>query len=294
MSQTKKVLKKLNIKLSDFKKNKEELKMKGYTIIRKNKYLKKNLKQINKIIDNLILSEGKKAGWEGYEDLYKKNKHFEKGAFRLGGLVYKHEILRKLILIPEVLALAYDTIKDEIKICSLNFRSPKKNCKDQSIHIDGLPRRNKNDGFNGIIAMFYLNDSCINSGPLRIIPYSHKKLGWPDNYLDVSKRHKKEINLFAKAGDIVIMNLNTWHAGAKNINGKSRKTIFLQIKRRDEPQLLNYKKYLSEKTKNNLNESQRYLLAIRDKDFTQKEDSVGPGDVYRKIYGKDRGAISRK
>ena len=278
MSQTKKVLKKLNIKLSDFKKNKEELKIKGYTIIRKNKYLKKNLKQINKIIDNLILSEGKKAGWEGYEDLYKKNKHFEKGAFRLGGLVYKHEILRKLILIPEVLALAYDTIKDEIKICSLNFRSPKKNCKDQSIHIDGFPRRNKNDGFNGIIAMFYLNDSCINSGPLRIIPYSHKKIGWPDNYLDVSKRHKKEINLFAKAGDIVIMNLNLWHAGSKNISGKKRGTIFMNIKNRKSLQLLNYKKYIPTEIINKLTKEEKYLLAVRDIDKDQiltRGESIG-------------------
>ena len=56
-----------------------------------------------------------------------------------------------------------------------------------------------------------------------------------------------------------------------------RKTIFLQIKRRDQPQLINYKKYLSKKTKNNLNELQKYLLAVRDCDTTQKEDSVGPG-----------------
>ena len=74
---------------------------------------------------------------------------------------------------------------------------------------------------------------------------------------------------------------------------KSRKTIFLQIKKRNEPALLNYKKFLSEKTKNTLSEAQKYLLSIREIDFTQKEDSVGPGDMYRKIYGKDRGAIQK-
>ena len=100
---------------------------------------------------------------------------------------------------------------------------------------------------------------------------------------------KKEIR-----GTIIIANLNTWHAGAKNISGKSRKTIFLQIKKRNEPALLNYKKFLSEKTKNTLSEAQKYLLSIREIDFTQKEDSVGPGDMYRKIYGKDRGAIQKR
>ena len=60
-----------------------------------------------------------------------------------------------------------------------------------------------------------------------------------------------------------MFNLNTWHAGAENTNGKPRKTIFIQIKKRDEGQLLNYKKFLSKKTKMKLNEAQKYLLAIR-------------------------------
>ena len=69
--------------------------------------------------------------------------------------------------------------------------------------------------------------------------------------------------------------------------------MFLQIKRRDEPQLLNYKKFLSENTKKQLNEEKKYLLAIRDVDTTQKEDSYSVGDHYRKIFGTDRGAIRK-
>jgi len=88
MSQTKKVLKKLNIKLSDFKKNKEELKIKGYTIIRKNKYLKKNLKQINKIIDNLIFFVKSNRGVDLLKyfpyTLIKNKEHGRKRGFRNG------------------------------------------------------------------------------------------------------------------------------------------------------------------------------------------------------------------
>ena len=89
----------------------------------------------------------------------------------------------------------------------------------------------------------------------------------------------------------MILNLNTWHAGAKNENGKPRKTIFNKIKNRDEGQLLNYKKFLSIPTKNRLNDAQKYLLAIRDIDPTQQEDSVSVGQIYRDQFGKDRGAI---
>ena len=70
---------------------------------------------------------------------------------------------------------------------------------------------------------------------------THKKTGWPDEYIKTEKRQKNEIRTTVKAGSIVIMNLNTWHAEAKNISGKKRRTIFIQIKRRKEEQLLNYK-----------------------------------------------------
>ena len=73
--------------------------------------------------------------------------------------------------------------------------------------------------------------STKDNGATRIIPKTHKKTGWPDDYIDTNKIQKNEIRAEAKAGSIVILNLNTWHAGAKNINGKPRKTIFIQIKK---------------------------------------------------------------
>ena len=84
------------------------------------------------------------------------------------------------------------------------------------------------------------------------------------------------------------MNLNLWHGGAKNISGNPRKTIFIDIRRRDEPQLLNFKKYLKDKTKKKLSPHHKYLLGIRECDKTQKEDSIGPGEIYRKRFGDKR------
>ena len=106
-----------------------------------------------------------------------------------------------------------------------------------------------------------------------------------------SEEQKNEYRAVLEAGSVIILNLNTWHAGAQNFNGKERKTIFIQIKRRAEQQLLNYKKYLSIETKNALNENHKYLLGIRDIDPTQKENSYSVGVAYRKLFGKDRGAI---
>ena len=59
--------------------------------------------------------------------------------------------------------------------------------------------------------------------------------------------------------------------------------IMLNIKNRNLPQLLNYKKYLSSKTKK-LNSVEKYLLAVRKKDKTQKSKSIGVGLYYKKDY----------
>ena len=97
--------------------------------------------------------------------------------------------------------------------------------------------------------MIYLDDSYKKNGATRIIPRSHHKIGWPDHYINIKKKYKKEIRPELKAGSILILNLNLWHAGANNISGKPRKMIMLNIKNRNLPQLLNYKKFLSSKTK---------------------------------------------
>ena len=57
---------------------------------------------------------------------FKTGKYFEPGSDRLGNLINKDDVFGKIILIPEILAAAYEVIKDDIKISGLNFRNPKK------------------------------------------------------------------------------------------------------------------------------------------------------------------------
>ena len=62
--------------------------------------------------------------------------------------------------------------------------------------------------------------------------------------LILKRNTQNEIRVEVKAGSILVANLNLWHAGAKNFNGKSRKVIMINIKNRKYDQLLNYKKFL--------------------------------------------------
>jgi len=282
------LFKKLNINKKTLSiAQKKFLDSKGYLVISSEEYMMKNLDKLNKIANKLICTEGDKGGWEGKEEHYKKGKNFEDGTNRLGNLIEKHKCFRDLILIPEILASAYEVIREDIKIAGFNLRNPLKGSGNQKLHIDWKPRIVRTEPFYGVVCFIYLNDSNSKNGSIRVIPGSHKKLGWPDEHIDIGAKHKDEIRLNIKAGTIVIANLNLWHAGADNTNGKPRKMAMLNIKRRDQPQLLNYKKYLSKKTKKLLNSKQKYLLAVRENDTDQEENSVGVGKFYRERYKKN-------
>ena len=267
---------------------KQSLHQNGYLIIPPTEYMLKNLKELNDKADELIQREGDRGGWEGKEEFYKKGKFFQEGTNRLGNLIDKHKVFRDLIQIPELLAASYEVIKSDIKIAGANLRNPLKDSGNQRIHIDWKPREKETELFTGVVCFIFLDDSNLDNGPLRVIPGSHKKLGWPDEHINIFDTHKNEIKVPVPAGTIIVSYLNLWHGGSNNITGKSRKMIMINVKRRDQLQLLNYKKYLSEYTKSQLNSIQNYLLAVRNSDTTQKEDSVGVGHYYRLKYGNKK------
>lgn len=276
-----------NLNISDTVLKKKQinfLNKKGYLIVRKNKFILDNLSIFKREIDKYIQKEGFEGGWEGKKKYYKKNKPFEAGSYRLGNLIQKNIIFSKLILIPEILSCAREVIKDEIKVCGLNYREPKKGYGNQKIHMDWKPRIKANEKFAGIVAMIFFDDANVKNGITRIIPGTHLKQNWPEKYINIYQKNKKEIRPNIKAGDIIILNLNLWHAGADNLNGKRRRMVMLNIKNRRLPQLLNYQKFLSNSVKSKLSEELKYLLAVRKNDKKQKLDSVGVGKYYKKNF----------
>ena len=93
-------------------------------------------------------------------------------------------------------------------------------------------RSKRKEKYAGIVAFIYLDDTKIKNGAMRIVPGTHKKLGWPDDHIDINKELKNEKKLILKAGSIVIANLNIWHAGSTNYSGEFRRVIMMNIKSR--------------------------------------------------------------
>lgn len=257
----------------------------GIVILPPNPVIVSQLPALREAVDGLLASEGSRAGWEGKEQHFAPGKQFDQGANRLGNLVDKIPFVADLITLPSLLEAAHRTIRTDLKIGSVGMREPHKGHGHQPLHIDWLPRERDDEPFGGVGCMVLLDDASIPNGAMRYVPGTHTRLGWPDSVIEVNVVHPAERRAEAPAGSVILFNLNLWHAGAENQTGDRRRSILIDIRRRDLPQLLNQKKYLSPATLARLTPLQQYLLAVRDEDPEQPEKSVGPGDKYREAFG---------
>ena len=83
------------------------------------------------------------------------------------------------------------------------------------------------------------------------------------------------------------MDANLWHSGTTNVNGNRRRVLYLDIRRRNIPQLLNQRIYLGEETQNSLSEIEKFLLGVGDNDLIFEERVSTAGNVYRKQFNTD-------
>ena len=256
----------------------------GYCIIPKSDLIIENIDEYRKIVDSLLQKESWRGGWEGKEEYMKYKKNFQVGAYRLANLFNKHELFLKLLCEKNILKVIYGILGDDIKIGALDMREPKKGAGLQDLHIDWIPKQNENEKTQNIVAFIFLDDADKNNGCMRIVPKTHKKTGWIEENLKDKSFHKNEIFLDAQKSSIVLMDANLWHSGTTNSNGNRRRVLYLDIRRRNIPQLLNQRIYLDEITQKELTEIEKFLLGVGDNDTVFEDRVFTAGNVYRKQF----------
>ena len=255
----------------------------GYCVIEKSSL---PVTEFADIIDLLIEKEGWRGGWEGKEEYMKYQKNFQPGAYRLGNLFNKHELFFEIITNEQILNVLSSILGDDIKIGALDMREPKKGTGQQDLHMDWIPKRESDDTEN-IVIMIFLDDSDENNGHLRVVPKTHKMKGWIEENIDDKTKHKDEIFLDVKKSSVVFMDANLWHSGTTNKTGQRRRVLFMDVRLRDIPQLLNQRIYLDETVQKKLTDVQKYLLGLRDNDSVFDERVFTAGNVYRKEFKTD-------
>lgn len=261
-------LSKNNIIIND--KHYSELDDLGYTVLKTDEsFWKKNnfdFDAIEKEYNYLCNLEGENGGWENRE----KGEKGEPNAQRISNVPNKSQIFLKLVMLPDLLLASNHVIKKPFKLSSMQLRNPIAFGNRQSLHIDFRPRQFKYFNYNQCSAFVYLDDANVSNGALHIHPRSHKILGEPSQEFIDSNKLKPTI-IEAKKGNIVILNIYAWHYGGQNINGKRRRTIFINFRERSEIQQLNQKKFLNKKIIEEMSKNEKYFFAVREEDPTRSD-----------------------
>lgn len=273
---TAKTLSNLNINENTLKEfHKKDLLEKGYCLIHltDNEWRERSidLEIVSKVIDDLTLKEGWKGGWDHRREDMQSGQHPEKGAQRLNNLIMKHEQFRKLITLPESLAASNMLMKDEIALSQIISRMPFQGEGEQAWHIDWVPRKKFNDPIMSVLTFICLDDFNRENGATRVIPGSHKFLKAPDSENLYFQDHPDQVYIEAKKGTLFICDVNLWHAGSKNLNGKKRRYVNIAYRNRKIWQHLNYKKELTQDFIKSLSPEEAYLLKVRNEDSERND-----------------------
>jgi len=278
------VFEKQHIKINSEAENlKKKFNENGYCIIEKSEL---PVEKFAEVIDFLLEKEAWRGGWEGKEEYMKYGKNFQPGAYRLGNLFNKDELFFELITNEEVLNVILAILGDDAKIGALDMREPKKGVGQQDLHVDWIPKK-ESDTTENIVIMIFLDDADENNGHLRVVPKTHKLKGWIEENTKEKTKHKDEIFLDVKKSSIVFMDANLWHSGTTNKTGQRRRVLFMDIRRRNIPQLLNQRIYLDEVIQSKLTDVQKYLLGLGENDSIFEDRVFTAGNIYRKEFKTD-------
>ena len=259
----------------------------GYCIMSPSQFVLENIDQLRIITDALFAKESWRGGWEGKEQYIKYKKTFNKGGRRLANLFNKDKLFLDLLSEKNLLKILYGLFGNDMKIGALDLREPLLGTGWQELHIDWLPKKNSDDLTQNVICFIFLDDENKENGAMRVVPKTHKKVGWIDDHQKDKSSHQDEIYIDVKEGSIILMDANTWHSGSTNHDGARRRVLYMDVRRRSTPQLLNQRIYLDENTQNSLSPDQKFLLGVRENDEIYDERVFAVGDYYRKHFKTD-------
>ena len=215
--------------------------------------------------DRLSAIEGEQGGQEV---------HTEAGAPRVSNIFNKSSAFDCFLSYPPLLAARY--LLGAFKVHGANLREPSPGRGAQNLHTD-CGRRFPGDWqvFNALILF---DDMTPDNGATRVVPGSHH---WPllpgqgkpipeglsaeeavRLPLDYQAPYPGERIVTAQAGAIVAINSVLWHGGTRNVSGARRRQLHLSFTRRDLPQQLNQRHYLSPQLYTRLSPALRTLLDV--------------------------------
>ncbi|MFL5331926.1 MAG: phytanoyl-CoA dioxygenase family protein [Geminicoccaceae bacterium] len=239
--------------------------------------------------DRLHRAEGERGGHEV---------HVEPGAPRVSNIFNKSAAYDACLTAAPILEAAHRLL-GEIKVHGANLRDPLPGQGRQALHCD-VPKRFADDWWI-INAMVLIDAMTMDNGPTRIIPGSHRwapinvpevnAADWeptpptPEDLAripaDLEAAYPGEAHAQGPAGAVVLCNGHLWHGGTTNRSGARRRMLHLTYTRRDLPQQLVQRDYLTPELHARLSPPLRWLL-----DIEGEEPSVRRSAASTRVTGK--------
>lgn len=221
----------------------------------------KHLEAIRAKTEALLLAEGNEAGNEMLSSGNIKHPK-EQGATRLANLVNKGDEFELLFTHPKLLAAVAHVLKADFKLSSMNYRAALPGKGEQNLHVDWKSAVGV-DQFCVCNSIWLLDDFTAKNGATRLVPASHLEQQVPGDVMaDTAANHPKEVLLEAKAGTVVVFNAHIWHGGTRNCTDRPRRAIHSYFCRRDQPQQLNQRDFISTETLARLSDAAKFILEV--------------------------------
>jgi ectoine hydroxylase-related dioxygenase (phytanoyl-CoA dioxygenase family) len=125
-------------------------------------------------------------------------------------------------------------------LCELNVRAPLPGCGHQGLHPDFEHRRVRGR-WQSSSAMWCITPFTEDSGPLRIIPGSHRHEKDPTDTLAFGSGmgpHPDEVKIVTPAGSLIVFNAaDLWHSGTLNYSPEARIAVTAGFRPGRDPRL---------------------------------------------------------
>ena len=223
----------------------------GFFIV-ENYYSAAQLEPVKDAIDALQAMEGEHGGHEV---------HTETGAPRLSNVLNKSVDFDIFLACKPLLAAACHAL-GEIKVHGFNSRDALRGQGHQQLHTD-CPKIERGDPFQVVNSLILIDAFTSENGATRVVPGTHHRIERPQDTLpDPTAPYPGESIVTAPAGSVVVINAHTWHGGTLNVSGDRRRVLHLSYTRRELPQQLAQRDYLTPRLYGRISEPHRFLLDI--------------------------------
>lgn len=194
---------------------------------------------------------------------------------RLKNLLSYSPFYNSFTAIPDILYASYKILGKDIQLSSVNMREPLKGHGHQGLHLDWKQRKDVNSKFYQLIAFILLDKITKSNGPPRIIPKSHNQLVNIKSTSRIKEKRTKKDNLILEnaekeakflcgdVGDIIILNINAFYGGTKNISGARRRVIAISYRIKSELPQTDFYHDLPNNFLKNLSEFEKKILDIK-------------------------------